>query len=182
MLHTSKSEGNDEEESYPLVESASGSAQVKSLRRFSRQQPDIWIFTTFLLAFLLLASGIRDYVRNKQNLLRQYDYETGFETEWTVAREAIGLKQVKFYGVIRFDDNEKQYVTVSPDGPVYVGPPSPEINDAWQALVHNESIAVTPEEAKEVSDRSAYDKYRGHYIVGLDVLHSLHCLNAICIA
>ncbi|TGO44298.1 hypothetical protein BCON_0553g00050 [Botryotinia convoluta] len=98
------------------------------------------------------------------------------------AREAIGLKQVKFYGGIRFDDNEKQYITVHPDEPAYVGPPTPEMDDAWQALVHNESIAVTPEEAKEVSDRSAYDKYRGHYTVGLDVLHSLHCLNAIRIA
>lgn len=82
MLHTSKGEGNDEEESHPLVESASGRAQIKSLRRFSPQQPNIWFFTTFLLAFLLLASGIRDYVRSKQNLPRQYDYETGFETEW----------------------------------------------------------------------------------------------------
>ncbi|KAF7897628.1 hypothetical protein EAF00_005856 [Botryotinia globosa] len=153
MLHASKGKGNDEEESHPLVENASESAQIKSFRRFSPQQPNIWIFTTFLLAFLLFASGIRDYVRSKQNHPRQYDYEIGFETEW-----------------------------FSPDEPVYVGPPSPEIDDAWQALLHNESIAVTPEEAKEVSDRSAYDKYRSHYTVGLDVLHSLHCPNAIRMA
>jgi hypothetical protein len=83
MLHSSKSEGDSEEESDPLVEGASDSTQSKSSRPFSSQQPNIWIFTTFILAFLLLASGIRDFVQRRRNLSRQYGYETGFETDWS---------------------------------------------------------------------------------------------------
>ncbi|KAM3073491.1 hypothetical protein ACMFMG_004611 [Clarireedia jacksonii] len=159
MLHNSKDEENSEEESHPLVERVSNSTRIKSLRQLSPQQPNIWIFTTFVLAFLLLAIGVRDYVQSKRIISQQQcGYETGFDTEWTPAREAIGLKKVKFYGGIRFDDNEKQYYTTNPDEPVYVGPPTPEMDDAWYALTHNESIAVTREEAKAVSDRSAYDK------------------------
>ncbi|KAF5874021.1 putative tat pathway signal sequence protein [Botrytis fragariae] len=175
MLHSSKDEGNDEEECHPLVESAGGSAQIKSLRRFPSLPPaaeymDLYNFSTSISPSCKWNKGLCSEV-----------------TLLAAAREEIGLKQVKFYGGIRFDDNEKQYLTVNPDEPVYVGPPTPEMDDAWQALPirfisEDEDIAVTPEEAKEVSDRSAYDKYRGHYTVGLDILHSLHCLNAIRIA
>lgn len=98
------------------------------------------------------------------------------------------MKTVKFYGGILFDDNEIKYATRNPDEPVYVGPPTQEMDDAWYALVHSmvskymvlirvskqltncihkdDTLAVTPEEAREVSDRSAFDKYRGHYTVG----------------
>ncbi|CAG8951652.1 hypothetical protein HYFRA_00005452 [Hymenoscyphus fraxineus] len=179
MLHPSKNKEENEEESYPLVEEARETTRMNTSRLHSSQQPNIWIFTTFILAFLLLASGIRDYVQSRRTLSQQYGYETGFETDWAPAREAIGLKKVKFYGGIFFDDNEEKYATKNPDEPVYVGPPTQEMDDAWYALSHNDSLAVTPEEAREVSDRSVFDKYRGHYTVGLDVLHSLHCLNAI---
>lgn len=42
----------------------------------------------------------------------------------------------------------------------------PCFKSADEFTYKDESIAVTPEEAKEVSDRSAYDKFRGHYTVG----------------
>ncbi|KAI6088720.1 hypothetical protein F4821DRAFT_257559 [Hypoxylon rubiginosum] len=178
MLHPTKSEEDTDEESYPLVEGTSGRSQMSS--RHPSQRFNIWMLATFMLAFVLLAIGIRDYVQSRQqHLSREYGYETGFETDWSLAREAIRTKKVKFYGGIFFDDNEERYITTNPDEPAYVGPPTEEIDDAWYALIHNDSIAVTPEEAKEVSDRTAYDKFRGHYTVGLSVLHSLHCLNAL---
>jgi hypothetical protein len=37
---------------------------------------------------------------------------------------------------------------------------------ADNCIYKDESIAVTREEAKEVSDRSGYDKLRGHYTLG----------------
>jgi hypothetical protein len=82
MILSSKSDGI-EEESSPLVEGANDSTQIKSPRHSSSQQPNIWIFTTIILAFLLLASGIRDYVQSRQNISLRYGYETGFETDWS---------------------------------------------------------------------------------------------------
>jgi hypothetical protein len=83
MLHSSKNEETSEEESYPLVERTSDSTRIKSLRHLSPQKPNIWIFTTFILAFLLLAIGIRDYVQSKRTISPRYSYETGFDTEWS---------------------------------------------------------------------------------------------------
>jgi hypothetical protein len=83
MLHSSKDEENSEEESYPLVERANDGSQIRSLRHLSPQKPNIWIFTTFILAFLLLAIGVRDYVQSKRTISPRYSYEAGFDTEWS---------------------------------------------------------------------------------------------------
>lgn len=81
MLHPTKSEEDTDEESYPLVEGTSGRSQMSS--RHPSQRFNIWMLATFMLAFVLLAIGIRDYVQSRQqHLSREYGYETGFETDW----------------------------------------------------------------------------------------------------
>ncbi|KAI1322460.1 hypothetical protein F5Y16DRAFT_386610 [Xylariaceae sp. FL0255] len=171
------SEDDVADESAALVEDSGDSTRVL-LRHASSKRHNLWIWTTFVLAFILLSIEIRDLIQIKRDVSLEYDYEGGFDTDWSPTRDVIRTKRVKFYGGIFFHENRTRYVTTNPDEPVYVGPPSQEIDDAWEELTYHESIAVTREEAKEVSDRSEFDKYRGHYTVGLSVIHSLHCLNA----
>ncbi|KAF3022016.1 hypothetical protein E8E14_012212 [Neopestalotiopsis sp. 37M] len=182
MAHHQNSKEVADEESCPLVDGAHDSGEIPS-RHLTSQGPNKWKYTTFILAFLLLAIGIRDYIQSRHELSRQYSYETGFETDWSLTRDIIRTKKVKFSGGIQFAEDGETYMTPSPDGePTYVGPPSQEIDDAWDVLTRNLTIAVSREEAKAVSDRAMYDKYRGHYSVAVSVLHSLHCINAIRIA
>jgi hypothetical protein len=46
------------------------------------------------------------------------------------------MKKVKFYGGLYLEPNGTLVATKNPDEPLYIGPPSQEIDDAWQALVH----------------------------------------------
>lgn len=110
MLHPSKSEEVNEEESYPLVEGASDGVRVKSSRYCSSQQPNIWILTTFILAFLLLAIGIRDYVQSGRTFSRQYGYETGFETDWSKFLQPLAYIHT-YLGLYWIAEGDDQKVT-----------------------------------------------------------------------
>lgn len=83
MLQNSKDKEDNEEESCPLVQGDGNSTQIESLRHPSPQRSNIWIFATFILVFLLLAIGIRDYVQSKRMILQQCGFENGFDTEWS---------------------------------------------------------------------------------------------------
>ncbi|KAI1261341.1 hypothetical protein F5Y18DRAFT_431172 [Xylariaceae sp. FL1019] len=178
MFKSRAGEEDVEGESVAFMKGSSDSPQILPRRPVS-QRSNIWVWTTFILAFLLLAIGVRDLAWSKGDASRKYAYETGFETDWSLAREVSRTKKVKFSGGIQFHEDETRYLTTNPDEPVYIGPPSPELDAAWDELTYHASIAVTPAEAKAVTDKSGYDKYRGHYTVGLSVLHSLHCLDAL---
>jgi hypothetical protein len=52
------------------------------------------------------------------------------------AREAIGIKKIKFTGGLYYDYDGVLHVSSNPKEPTYVGPPSEEIDDAWKALIH----------------------------------------------
>jgi hypothetical protein len=49
------------------------------------------------------------------------------------------LKKVKFWGGILFSENQTTFATTNPDPnePVYVGPPTDAMDDAWYALSHS---------------------------------------------
>jgi hypothetical protein len=52
------------------------------------------------------------------------------------ARQAISIKKVKFTGGLYYD-NGTLHMSSNPEEPTYVGPPSEEIDDAWEALIHS---------------------------------------------
>jgi len=54
------------------------------------------------------------------------------------ARQAISVKKVKFTGGLYFDYNGTLHISSNPDEPTYIGPPSKEIDDAWEALIHGQ--------------------------------------------
>jgi len=54
------------------------------------------------------------------------------------AREAISIKKVKFTGGLYFDYNGTLHMSSNPEETTYVGPPSREIDRAWDALIHGQ--------------------------------------------
>jgi hypothetical protein len=52
------------------------------------------------------------------------------------AREAIRIKKIKFSGGLYYDYNGVLHLSSNPNEPIYVGPPSEEIDNAWEALIH----------------------------------------------
>jgi hypothetical protein len=47
------------------------------------------------------------------------------------------MKKVKFISDIHIDPNGTVYLSQDPDGPHYVGPPSPDIDQAWDDMLLN---------------------------------------------
>ncbi|KZS89072.1 hypothetical protein SISNIDRAFT_497640 [Sistotremastrum niveocremeum HHB9708] len=62
----------------------------------------------------------------------------------------------------------------------YHGPPTDETDEAWDALYPIGVARITAEEASQLSNwTSPIPGDEGHYVVGLDVFHQLHCLNTV---
>ncbi|KAJ7879833.1 hypothetical protein B0H13DRAFT_2345947 [Mycena leptocephala] len=61
-------------------------------------------------------------------------YEQGFNTELIAAKPHIQLRPVKYSGTPQFDAEGNQFIKYLPGQVRYVGPPSPEIDEAWHQL------------------------------------------------
>lgn len=48
----------------------------------------------------------------------------------------IDIKEVTFSGMLRYTDDGHLYMESSPDGIEYFGPPSKQIDQAWDDLIH----------------------------------------------
>ncbi|KAH8805165.1 hypothetical protein F5884DRAFT_859778 [Xylogone sp. PMI_703] len=194
-MPSSSHHGTDaaDEEAVPFIKNSTGADTHTTNKLHSNLLPflrqNFWILTTCILAIALITTLVRD---NAQRLT-QGTYENGYRTEFGPSREAIHIKEVQFTGGLRYDPNGTLYATSNPEEPVYVGPPSKELDDAWEDLVHgmdkvkqpeqparqNRYLAITPEQAAEVGGNLHFMKDVGYYSAGVDVLHSLHCLNML---
>ncbi|KAF9467182.1 hypothetical protein BDZ94DRAFT_58297 [Collybia nuda] len=67
------------------------------------------------------------------------------------------------------------------DKSTYQGPPSKEIDDAWEDLYRYTAISRIPKSDAARLPNKTYPLLgdEGHYVVGLDVFHQLHCLDMI---
>ncbi|KAF2104954.1 hypothetical protein NA57DRAFT_71153 [Rhizodiscina lignyota] len=102
----------------------------------------------------------------------------------TPAAHAIQVEQIQFKGSPAWLRNGSAWV---PDpGPIdYVGHPTPELDEAWEKLLRDRYFMITEEEARAAFPtewKEAYAKMPGGeegYLVGLDMFHTLHCVNQI---
>ncbi|PMD46157.1 hypothetical protein L207DRAFT_377570, partial [Hyaloscypha variabilis F] len=90
-----------------------------------------WVICAILFTFLVITQTIHRSHRAHDT------YETGFDTEFNFANGALGMKKVKFISDIHIDPNGTVYLSQDPDGPHYVGPPSPDIDQAWDDMLLN---------------------------------------------
>ncbi|KAK4444363.1 hypothetical protein QBC34DRAFT_475069 [Podospora aff. communis PSN243] len=134
-----------------------------------------WICSTGFLAALCVGLTVRV-------LTFQCETPTAWrKSDFPAARAIIEYHDVQFYGNGEFDENGT--FTVKHKSPIdYVGPPSPEVDQAWADLTGERDFLISEKEARELWG----DEFRVHwhhrkkgYSVGLDVFHTLHCLDNI---
>ncbi|PVH82565.1 hypothetical protein DL98DRAFT_586552 [Cadophora sp. DSE1049] len=85
--------------------------------------------------------------------------------------------EVTYTSALRYNDTSKSsYREYDPTSPQYVGTPNKEIDKAWADLLSGQYLVLSEEEAQELEDPVAI---RGFYLAEVEIMHSLHCLNAI---
>ncbi|KAL2060607.1 hypothetical protein VTL71DRAFT_9248 [Oculimacula yallundae] len=109
-------------------------------------------------------------------------FGTGFSTEFDPIKPHIKEKPTMFWGGPRWYDNGTGYSLHNPTEPTYVGPPSKEIDMAWEVLLKNRYFNVSEEEAELTFGKhhGLYNHPNGvGYLMGLDVFHALHCVEQL---
>jgi Mycotoxin biosynthesis protein UstYa len=95
-----------------------------------------------------------------------------------LALPSIRVTQTRFTGGIKFYDNGTMYRD-NGGGPRYVGPPHPEIDANWEALVGTRYLAFTHDQKSSFQVNMDRDSNDGLYRAGPDAFHSLHCVNKL---
>ncbi|KAI1842108.1 hypothetical protein JX266_011641 [Neoarthrinium moseri] len=144
-----------------------------------RETSGLWqlialFFCTLTIIFALLYS---------QEKIRRVEasYEQGWPTDFVSIRGRVGIESKTFTGAPAIRSNGTVYVPHQ-DGIRYVGAPSPQLDHAWEQLVGGRYFLITEQEAKATwgpDYRGYWSQARGGYVLGLDVFHTLHCLNQI---
>ncbi|CZS90856.1 uncharacterized protein RAG0_01745 [Rhynchosporium agropyri] len=168
----------------PLSQSESANEQTISERpwRATIYKHIGWVvasFFAFSTVFLLLQSP---RIGNPQIATSVDSFRTGFSTEFDPIKPHIKEQSTMFWGGPRWYDNGTSYRLRNPSEPTYVGPPSQEIDTAWEVLLKNRYFSVTEEEAELTFGKShgLYNHPNGvGYLLGLDVFHALHCVEQL---
>lgn len=105
-------------------------------------------------------------------------------------KSSIKLHQKRYTSAIRDHPNGTLYMAFNTSEPQYVGPPSPEIDAAWNSLLRGRYIHFTTNETSWLNSDPGLpllEQLPSHgssiptagYYGGPDMLHSLHCINAL---
>ncbi|KAF3067689.1 hypothetical protein CFAM422_008577 [Trichoderma lentiforme] len=155
-----------------------------------------WILTLVFMVISFAQYELRDKPceSEEHSLLRPTDFSDMIES----ASSEIELEIVTFTGAPVFMENGTFHVP-NPGKTTYTGPPSPEIDSAWEEITAGRYFRITAEEAIEAfgSASNVYwnDKVGG-YMAGyvlltidhlssytdrtrIDMFHALHCLNRL---
>ncbi|KAL6903859.1 hypothetical protein GGI43DRAFT_381569 [Trichoderma evansii] len=110
----------------------------------------------------------------------QYTFAKGYETDLEPLRSVIKVQKMRFKGTLVFDDNGTLVSTHDryPEGVQYVGEPSKNIDRAWRALLEADGVDLEGSEAETIRGKTI-QKPSGHWLVGVDGFHQIHCLNML---
>ncbi|KAH8892556.1 hypothetical protein GQ53DRAFT_840912 [Thozetella sp. PMI_491] len=103
-------------------------------------------------------------------------YEAGFITDLEPSKSAIELAVKEYSGGVELD-RQGNFVT-DQGGQEYVGPPSPAVDKAWRALLTGLNLDLGKDEI-DMSGWTFQWPESGLFFTGLEVYHSLHCLNRL---
>ena len=73
---------------------------------------------------------------------------------------AIEAQKVRFTGEMKFHENGTIYRDYPPGAPIYAGPPSPEIDAAWDDLLYASDLDLVGSEAESVKG-STFEEPQG---------------------
>ncbi|KNG89225.1 hypothetical protein ANOM_002132 [Aspergillus nomiae NRRL 13137] len=120
-------------------------------------------------------------------------YETGFSTDFDDAKPHIRLEERRFSSAIRATENGTLYRVDDPGEKRYTGnyPPG-EINASWEELIGERYFLFEQQEIEELNEDTSQseleplERMTKSVVVpqdgvygGVDVLHSLHCLDIL---
>ncbi|CAG8975630.1 hypothetical protein HYALB_00008389 [Hymenoscyphus albidus] len=134
----------------------------------------IWVTVVLLI---LVASFASYSLHLSIKLNHALEEQRGYSTDWELVRGTAKLVQKKYTATFRTNDTaDTVYIEYGPNDPKYVGEPSPEIDEAWHNLLKGQYLIISEEEAMKLN---RHDLVEGLYLAEPEVMHSLHCLNAI---
>ncbi|KAF2636764.1 hypothetical protein P280DRAFT_532831 [Massarina eburnea CBS 473.64] len=132
----------------------------------------LWVSLSINILFLGLVFFC--WVVKKQNI--RSSYESGFISDLESVKAKIAVTQYQFTGGVELDESGQFFMDHSMQQ--YVGTPTPEIDRAWHKLLTGLNIDLDPSEAN-LGGRTFQWPDSGLYFTGLEVYHSLHCLNRL---
>ncbi|KAE9379519.1 hypothetical protein N431DRAFT_460772 [Stipitochalara longipes BDJ] len=173
----------DEENSDPMLEKGLLDGDDFFLPTFEYQQDVFgslfnilrewtWQISTTILLFISFGLLLR------LHQVTTNTYETGFKTDLQAITNHIELEEVVFENQVVLSDTG-QLVRVPGDGPQYVGEPSEAIDDAWRNLLIGLNVDLKGSEADDIRDKTFQWPKSDVSYSGVDLFHSLHCLNEI---
>ncbi|KAK2007131.1 hypothetical protein LZ32DRAFT_542501 [Colletotrichum eremochloae] len=121
-------------------------------------------FISFSLNIIFACLGLVYWIRAEYTT--PSSYETGFDSDLEGIKSQIRLKHYDFAGGVQLDNSGKFFT--DNDGHEYIAAPSPQVDDAWERLLTG-----------NVSRKTFQWPESGLYFTGLEVFHSLHCLNRL---
>ncbi|MCJ1261976.1 hypothetical protein MMC22_001845 [Lobaria immixta] len=106
-------------------------------------------------------------------------FDAGFSTDFLDAKPVVALEQRIFDGAVYFNESSQMLeMETNPNLPQFVGPPSPEIDQAWYDMLRGRIFTITEQDALAFPGLTTLPN-TGKYYMELDMFHSLHCLNIL---
>ncbi|KUL88610.1 hypothetical protein ZTR_05222 [Talaromyces verruculosus] len=103
-------------------------------------------------------------------------YENGFDTDLEPAKDSIELVVKTFSGGVELDSNGN--FVMDDGGHEFIGSPRPAVDEAWETLLGGLNLDFDEDEVV-LKDSTFQWPESGNYFTGLDVYHTLHCLNRL---
>ncbi|KAF9883919.1 hypothetical protein FE257_002662 [Aspergillus nanangensis] len=150
-----------------------------------------WKWTAYLLAILSIVQFL--FLMWPKYIPTRNTYETGFSTDFDDVKPHIRLEERRFGSAIRATENGTLYRVDNPGEKRYTGNyPPEEINASWKELLGERYFLFDQYEIEELNqdtfqpDLEPLVKTRKNITVpqsgiygGVDMLHSLHCLDIL---
>ncbi|EAA30500.3 hypothetical protein GE21DRAFT_10623 [Neurospora crassa] len=179
--------------SLPQAEDGPEPLQSQQEKRNQRQQQQqsIWPSKTLLSFWIFMSlffACTTTWLTAELHAVRKHgSFAQGFRSELDAAKHLIKVKTVDFGGSPRFKEDGTEYVPVPSDGEAahykaYVGTPRREIDHNWALLHWGRFFLLTEQEAKSAwgdEYKQFWSPKHGGYVVALEVMHTLHCLDHI---
>lgn len=124
----------------------------------------VFFFTTTMILLVGILTARLVYLPSPAG-----SFETGFATDLgerfspctrilalttylaEAAKPWMEAKRVRFTGMLKFHENGSMYRDYPKDQPLYVGPPTPEIDKAWNDLLYASAVDLPTELAGEMT-------------------------------
>ncbi|KAI3329924.1 hypothetical protein F4824DRAFT_492582 [Ustulina deusta] len=161
-----------QEEEENLLETTESASQLR--KRSFQLQPLLLIISVSLNIFFGFF-GLFSLTHGQCSTSRA-SYELGFASDLEPARSEIEIVAQRFSGGVELDS--EGHLFIDQKGQEYVGPPEPAVDKAWEMLLGGLNLDFDKTEV-DLGESTFKWPESGFYFSGLDVYHSLHCLNRL---